>query len=71
MPRIPLVKTSSMGDLMWKRNLGKRQTWHEFFAFKRQLGMQAYDAALDTQGLLKSAMICRWARGQGPGVRLA
>lgn len=51
----------------WKRNLGKRQTWREFFAFKRQLSMQAYDAVLDTQGLLKSAMICRWAHGPSHG----
>ena len=51
----------------WKRNLGKRQTWREFFAFKRQLNMQAYDAVLDTQGLLKSAMICRWAPGPSHG----
>jgi heptosyltransferase-1 len=113
MPRILLVKTSSMGDLVhnmpmiadirahfpeavidwvaeesfaeiarmntqidrvipvnmrrWKRNLGQRQTWRDFFAFKRDLKMHAYDAVLDTQGLLKSAMICRWARGDSHG----
>ena len=113
MPRILLVKTSSMGDLVhnmpmiadirthfpeavidwvaeesfveiarmnskvdriipvnmrrWKRNLGQRQTWRDFFAFKRELKLHAYDAVLDTQGLLKSAMICRWARGDSHG----
>lgn len=113
MPRILLVKTSSMGDLVhnmpmiadirrhypnavidwvveesfaeiarmnplvdriitvnmrrWKRNLGSWQTWRDFFAFKHQLKMQAYDDVLDTQGLLKSAMICRWAQGPSHG----
>jgi len=113
MPRILLVKTSSMGDLVhnmpmiadirahfpeamidwvaeesfveiarmnseidrvipvsmrrWKRNLGQRQTWRDFFAFKRTLRSHRYDAILDTQGLLKSAMICHWANGPSHG----
>jgi heptosyltransferase-1 len=113
MPRILLVKTSSMGDLVhnmpmiadirahfpeavidwvaeesfaeiarmntqidrvipvnmrrWKRNLGQRQTWRDFFAFKRDLKSYDYDAILDTQGLLKSAMICQWANGPSHG----
>lgn len=51
----------------WKRNLGKGQTWRDFFAFKRELNTCRYDAILDTQGLLKSAMICRWANGPSHG----
>lgn len=51
----------------WKRNLTSRQTWQEFFALRRELNACRYDAILDTQGLLKSAMICRWANGPSHG----
>jgi heptosyltransferase-1 len=113
MPRILLVKTSSMGDIIhnmplihdirthypdaiidwvveesfaeiarlnplvneiipiamrrWKRALFSKKTWAEFFAFKRKLQAHTYDAILDTQGLLKSAMICYWAKGNAHG----
>ena len=51
----------------WKRNLGQRQTWREIAAFRRELKSVRYDAVLDTQGLLKSALVCRWARGPSYG----
>lgn len=51
----------------WKRNLGSRQTWQEFSDFRRELKSSRYDAVLDTQGLLKSALICRWAHGPSHG----
>ena len=51
----------------WKRHLGKRQTWQEFADFRRALKSARYDAILDTQGLLKSALICRWAHGPSHG----
>jgi heptosyltransferase-1 len=51
----------------WKRNLGKRQTWQELSDFRRELKSTRYDAILDTQGLLKSALICRWALGPSHG----
>lgn len=109
MPRILLVKTTSMGDIIhnmpvvtdilnrfpdaqidwvveesfadiarlhpgvysiipvamrrWKKNLFNRKTWQEFSAFRHRLKTETYDAVLDTQGLLKSAVICRLARG--------
>lgn len=51
----------------WKRHLGNRQTWQELSDFRRELKSDRYDAILDTQGLLKSALICRWAHGPSHG----
>jgi heptosyltransferase-1 len=51
----------------WKRSLGKGQTWREVAAFRRELKAMRYDAVLDTQGLLKSALICHWANGPSHG----
>lgn len=108
-PRILLVKTSSLGDVLhnlpavsdivhyypgakidwvveesfaslpklhpavcnviqvavrrWRRNLLSHSTWHELASFRRTLSTQDYDMAIDTQGLLKSALLMRGARG--------
>ncbi|MDR2219161.1 MAG: lipopolysaccharide heptosyltransferase I [Methylobacillus sp.] len=51
----------------WKRNLGSCQSWREFSAFRRALESERYDAVLDTQGLLKSALISRWSRSPSHG----
>ena len=113
MPRILLVKTSAMGDIIhnmpliadirrhypeaiidwvveetfadiaalsphvdqliilplrrWKKNLFSLQTWREFLAFRHKLRAQHYDAILDTQALLKSALISTIARGSSHG----
>jgi len=42
----------------WKKNLFKLATWKEFFAFKKTLQFTAYDILIETQGLLKSAIVC-------------
>jgi len=57
----------------WKHHLGQGRTWREFAAFRRELASMPYDAVLDTQGLLKSALICRCAHGpsHGPDRRTA
>lgn len=47
----------------WKKNLLVNKTWGEIFAFKQQLQAQAYDYILDTQGLIKSALIAKLAHG--------
>lgn len=41
----------------WRKAIFSKQTWREFFAFKRLLQSQVYDAVIDTQGLLKSGLI--------------
>ena len=45
----------------WKNNLFKLATWQQFFAFKRQLQVTQYDYLIETQGLLKSALVCALA----------
>ena len=47
----------------WRKHLGSMQTWKEMRAFRHKIGTTAYDAVLDTQGLIKSGLICRLAYG--------
>ena len=42
----------------WKKELLNLSTWREFFAFKSQLQEVSYDVVIETQGLLKSALVC-------------
>ena len=46
----------------WRKALFCRETWRELTAFKRQLQAHTYDIVIDTQGLLKSAVICYLSR---------
>jgi heptosyltransferase-1 len=45
----------------WKKNLFKVSTWKEFFVFRRNLREVQYDVLIETQGLLKSALVCALA----------
>ena len=45
----------------WKKNLFKLATWRQFFAFKKALQETTYDVIIETQGLLKSAVVCSLA----------
>ncbi|MEW6313070.1 MAG: lipopolysaccharide heptosyltransferase I [Pseudomonadota bacterium] len=47
----------------WRRNLWGGGTWHEMHAFKELLQAETYDCVIDTQGLVKSALIAGLARG--------
>ena len=113
MPRILLVKTSSMGDVIhnfpviadirkhhphatfdwaveegfteiarlhphvrdvipvairrWRKHLLQGKTWAEIADFRKRLTSQHYDYVLDTQGLIKSAVISRMANGPSYG----
>ncbi len=113
MPRILLVKTSSLGDVVhnlpvvadilthfpdagidwvveenfadipalhvgvqrvlpvamrrWRRQFFRPSAWCEIAAFRRALREQQYDAVIDTQGLLKSALLTSMARGPSHG----
>lgn len=51
----------------WRSALLSGATWREMAAFKRELRQQEYDLVLDTQGLVKSALIARLARGRRAG----
>ncbi len=51
----------------WRKAPFSPETWREFSAFRRQLRQNDYDLILDTQGLLKSALIAAQAHGQRCG----
>lgn len=52
----------------WRKQLGKRQTWFDYFAYKHQLQSIEYDAVIDAQGLLKSALFATYlAKGKKYG----
>ncbi len=46
----------------WRKNLLSLRTWSEFFAMRKALQVTAYDVLLETQGLLKSALVCALAK---------
>jgi heptosyltransferase-1 len=47
----------------WKKRLLLPATWREIGAARRAIAATDYDVVLDTQGLIKSAWISRWAQG--------
>lgn len=51
----------------WRKQLFSAATRHELSALKQQLRAQHYDLVLDTQGLLKSALIARLANAPRHG----
>ena len=51
----------------WRKNLTRLATWQEIGDLRRRLGKTPYDFILDTQGLLKSALIARQAHGKHCG----
>jgi heptosyltransferase-1 len=52
----------------WKKNLFNLITWKEFFAFRKILQSTAYDVLIETQGLLKSAIVCSLAKKSSSAV---
>lgn len=51
----------------WRKNLFNKKTWQEIGAVKQQLALAHYDVALDTQGLLKSALLTRFSNSTKHG----
>lgn len=47
----------------WRKNIFSVKTWSQFYQFRRLLREKQYDLIIDAQGLLKSAMVTRMARG--------
>ncbi|MDP1597437.1 MAG: lipopolysaccharide heptosyltransferase I [Methylotenera sp.] len=68
-PRLhPKVKNiHQVATRRWRKNLLKQNTWHEIRECKHLLSAQPYDAIIDTQGLVKSAIIACGASGQRYG----
>jgi heptosyltransferase-1 len=46
----------------WRKSLFSIRTWREFFAMRKLLQATCYDVLLETQGLLKSALVCALAK---------
>ena len=51
----------------WRKSIFNRRTWHEINLAKRHIAAQPYDLILDTQGLIKSALISSFGHGQSHG----
>lgn len=47
----------------WRKHLFAATTWREIGAYRRAVSADFYDAVIDTQGLLKSALLATPARG--------
>ena len=46
----------------WRKNLFSIRTWQEFFAMRKLLQSVTYDIVIETQGLLKAALVCALAK---------
>ena len=55
----------------WRKSLLKADTWQEMRRFYAALRRESYDVVIDTQGLLKSALLTRLARGRRAGYAVA
>lgn len=51
----------------WKKNLAHQTTWREIKAARQTLRKKNYDLIIDSQGLLKSAIWARMAKGDRVG----
>lgn len=58
-PHVNQVVTVAMRR--WKKSLLSLKTWSEISAFKNNIKQHKYDAVIDCQGLLKSALITKQA----------
>jgi heptosyltransferase-1 len=52
----------------WRKQLFQWNTWREFFAMRAMLQAVPYDVVLETQGLIKSGMVCALARKSAQGL---
>lgn len=51
----------------WRKQILERETWKEIAAFRRLLRPSAFDKIIDVQGLVRSAIMARAARGERHG----
>src|SRR5688500_9269587 len=52
----------------WRNALWDPAIWSEMGEFRRSLAAERYDVIIDTQSLLKSALVCRFATGTKHGM---
>jgi heptosyltransferase-1 len=70
----PLVRLHAAVDAVipvnsraWRRELHRLATWRELKAFLTMLRARSYDEIVDTQGLVRTAVIAKLARGRRHG----
>jgi heptosyltransferase-1 len=51
----------------WRKELLTAQMWRELGAWRGRIGAKPFDAVVDTQGLIRTAVMSRFARGQRHG----
>lgn len=51
----------------WRKNLFLPATWREIGTLRKRMKSVTYDAVIDTQGLVKSALLAKWANGPSYG----
>jgi heptosyltransferase-1 len=51
----------------WRKELLTPQMWRELGAWRRRIAAQPFDEAIDTQGLIRTALMSRFARGRRHG----
>ena len=71
---VPLVKLHPSVDRIipialrrWRQAVFSRATWQEFSHSIREIKKHSYDLVLDSQGLIKSAVLAKLARGPSCG----
>src|SRR5262245_22972376 len=52
----------------WRSALWNPAVWREMGEVRRAIGGERYDAVIDTQSLVKSALIASWAQGTRHGL---
>ena len=52
----------------WRRRWWRGATWREVSQFRQSVGAERYDAIVDTQSLLKSALVASWGLGPRHGM---
>ena len=52
----------------WRAALWRPAVWREFAEFRRAVAAERYDFVVDSQGLIKSALLCRLAHGETHGM---
>jgi len=61
-PRRPLVdRVHTVNTKAWRESLLSTQTWEQIAAGLSELRAQRYDAAVDFQGAVRSALLARWS----------
>jgi heptosyltransferase I len=61
-PRRPLIdRVHTANTKTWRRSLFSAQTWEQIAAGLSELRAQRYEAAVDFQGAIRSAMLSRWS----------